>query len=227
MSAPALSFIYNTTSSGLPYTGTGEDKDGWKVLHLNTASGILPDKFVFTGGGIEESLPTPTAPYGSRSATIKPAVNTFIIPQTYVESHIDNTMYNIPDCGKNSNRYCFGVYIDGYIASDLYMEAWSDSNFNSTDVTVLTGTPLYANSMINAISTTNVKPPTTWSGGTWNNPTYSGASTYLRGYDNRVKLKGADSAQDESLYYNIYIELPHDAPFFHNMPVLSFRYLYI
>lgn len=224
---PTLYFLYNTTSSGLPYTGTGEDKDGWKVMHLTTVSGLSPDRIIFTGGGINPFLPTPTTAYGSREASIKPSINTLIIPQTYVESETDNIMYNIPDAGNNSNRYAFGCYIDGYIASDLYLEAWSDSNFNSTDITVLSGTPLYTNSMVNAISTTNDTPPTTWSGATWSGTTYSGASNYLRGYDNRVKLKGADSSQDEALYYNIYVELPHDAPFFHNTPVLSFRYLYI
>lgn len=224
---PTLYFLYNTTSSGLPYTGTGEDKDGWKVMHLNTASGISPDKFIFTGGGISAFLPTPTAAYGSREATLRPSSNTLIIPQTYVESHTDNIMYNIPDCGRNSNRYPFGIYIDGYIASDLYCEAWNDNGFDSIDITVLSGTTLYPNSMINAICTTNATPPTTWSGATWSGTTYSGASNYLRGYDNRVKLKGSDSAQDEALYFNIYIELPYDAPFFHNQPVLSYRYLYI
>lgn len=227
MVAPSLYFLYNTSSSGLPYTGTGADQDGWKVMHLNTASGTEPDKFVFTGGGINQFLTTPTDAYGSREATLRPATNTLIIPQTYIESHTDNIMYNIPLCGQNDNRYVFGVYINGYIASDLYCEAWDSDSFSTTILTVLSGTPLYTDSMINAISTTNATPPSDWTGATWSGTTYSGASNYLRGYGNRVKLKGSDSAQDEALYYNIYVELPHDAPFFHNMPVLSFRYLYI
>ena len=224
MVQPVISFIYNTTSSGIPYTGTGEDKDGWKVMHLNTVSGISPDKFIFSGGGINPFLPVPTATYGSREATIKPAINTLIIPQTYVESETDNIMYNIPLCGKNANRYVFGAYISGYIASSLYLESWDDTNFSTTDLTVLSGTPLYTDSMINAITTTTGTPPADWDGTTWSGTL---ESNKLRGYGNRIKLKNADSVQDEVTYYNIYIELPHDAPLFHNMPVLSYRYLYI
>lgn len=220
MSEPLLSFIYNKSNSDVAYTGTGEPDSNWNVMTLSGTA----DTIVFTGGGINQFLPTPTAAFGSREATMRPVVGTYIVPQTYVESTINNIMTNVPLAGKNTNRYVFGAYIDGYIASDLYLEAWDDNNFTTIALPIVSGTAVYPYSMINAISTTSGSPPSGWTGATSSG---TGASAYLAGYDYRVKLKGSDSATNEAVYFNIYISLPYDAPYFHNQPVLSFRYLYI
>jgi hypothetical protein len=215
--------VYNFGSTDTAYSGTGEELDDWKLMDVAAVSGT-PDTIVFTGGGINEFLPTPTCAYGRREATIRPALGTRIIPQTYVESETDNLMYNVPLAGKNTNRYVFGVYVDGYTASDIFCEAWDNNNFSSTVLTTLSGTPLYPYSMLNAISTTSGSPPVGWTGATYSG---TGMSAYLAGYDYRVRLKGQDEVQNECLYYNIYVSLPFDSEYFHNRPVLSFRYLYI
>ena len=142
MSAPTLSFLYNTGVTDSAYAGSGEDSGDWQNMVTVTTSGT-PDTLVFTGGGINAALSTPTATYGSREATLRPVGGTVIIPQTYIESQSGNIMYNVPLAGKNANRYVFGVYIDGTISSDLYLEAWDDSGFSTTASPVLAGTAGY------------------------------------------------------------------------------------
>ena len=224
MAAPILSFFYNTSSSGVSYTGSGGEQGPWKKMILTTVSGFTPDKVVFTGGGLNQSVETPTAAYGRREATLRPNTGTLIIPQTFVESETDSIMRHVPDAGKNANRYPFCVYIDGYCASDLYLEAWDNNSFNSTDITTLSGSLNYPWSMFNAISTTSGTHIADWDGTTYSGTDKSGR---LSGYSPRVRLKGVDEIQDESVYYNIYVELTWDMPLTHDTPVLAFRYLYI
>ena len=228
MVAPDLYFLYNISASDVSYSGTGEENSTWKRMNLTTMSGVgTSDAFVHTGGGIDEFLPVPTTPFGSRSATMKPAVSVLEIPQLYIESTVNNIMTNVPLAGKNSNRYVLGVYIDGYVASDLYLEAWDNIGFATTDLPVLSGTANYSYSMINVMSTTSGSPPSGWTGATYQGVPNNQRSAYLAGYSNRVKLKGEDSIQNEAVYWNTYVSLPWDSPYLHNQPVIAFRYLYI
>lgn len=225
MSEPILSFIYNHGSNDSMYLGSGEANGDYKLITVTVSGGATPDTLVFTGGGINAFLPTPTATYGAREATIRPVSNALTIPQAYVESELDNIMYNVPLAGKNTNRYVFGVYVDGEITSDLYLEAWDDDSFSTTVSPVLAGTTAYPHSMINALRTT----ASGWANSDWTGATASGTSqsNYLKGYDNRVRLAGGDSTINSALYYNMYVSLPYDAGLFHGTPVLSFRYLYV
>jgi len=217
MAEPTIYFVYNHGSTDSPYTGTGLPVGDWRVI--NTVSGT-PDSIVFTGGGILGSLSTPTCASGTRDATIKPSVSSYVIPQTYVET--STLMYNVPLVGYTANRYCFGVYVDGSMSSDLYLEAWDSVDFSTTNSEVLQGSPNSSNqSYINAIRTTLAAPP--WS------PGWTGSDTgaaYLRGETNRIGLKNASSISDECLYYNIYIRLQVDSSTFHNQPIIGMRYLY-
>lgn len=217
MSVPNLYFIYNHTSNDVAYTGTGEEKDGWRVINTST------DVLVFTGGGISDDvLTTPTCASGIRSATIRPSVSSYVIPETYVETATVSGMYHVPLVGYNANRYCMGVYVDGSMASDLYLEAWDSNDFSTTNLEVLQGSPNSSNeSYINAISTTNSAPP--WAPG-WDGNSANAA--FLRGTSDRIALKNASSITDEAVYFNIYIRLQTDSPTFSNQPVLGFRYLY-
>jgi len=221
MAEPTLSFIYNTSNTDSSYLGSGGDWGSWKAMHINVGT---PDQFIFTGGGINASLPTPTAPYGSREATMRPTAGTLIVPQLFIESFTDNIMRHVPLAGQNTNRYVMGVYVDGYVASDLYQEAWDDNSFSSTDLSTLSGTSGYSYSMFNSVRTTEGAASAGWTGATYSG---TGRSAYLAGYDYRVKLKGSDVVQDEPVYYNIYVRLPSDAPLFHDQPIIAFRYLYV
>jgi hypothetical protein len=178
------------------------------------------DTLVFTGGGIDDSvLTTPTCASGTRSATIRPSATSYVIPYTYVESTIMNHCDLV---GYNANRYTMGVYVNGSMSSDLYLEAWDDNSFSTTNLDILQGSANSSNeSYINAIRTTSSAPP--WA------PGWDGSDTgaaYLRGTDDRVALKNASSITDEAVYYNIYIRLETDSATFHDTPILGFRYTY-
>jgi len=120
----------------------------------------------------------------------------------------------------NSNRYVFGVYVDGLITSDLYLEMWDDNTFSTHNLTTLSGSLNYPHSVFNAIRTTDEAPPENWTGA-------SGNAVYLAGYENRLRLKGSDNIQNEALYYSMYAAIPWDLEFTHDQPIEGYRYLYI
>lgn len=215
MAEPTLSFGFSHDSaSDTPwgYTGSGSKNiNGWRGITPGT------DLIVFTGGGILGTLSTPTVASGTRDATIRPSVTSYIIPQTYVEQDV---MYIAQWAGQNENRYVMGVYVDGTATSDVYLEAWDDNSFSTTSLELLTGTTNSSNnSFVNAIRTTSASPGASWTGG-------DAAGAYLRGTDYRVALANSSTVTDSALYYNIFIELPTDCSTFHVFPVLAFRYLY-
>ena len=227
MSEPILTFLYNYSDNDSPYPGNGEATADWHTIFLATGSGVSPDRKVYTGGGIHQSLPTPIAAYGSREATLKPTVGTYPVPQIYIESELDNIMYHVPLASgqPNNNRFVFGVYVDGLITSDLYLEMWDDITFSTTSVPTLSGSVNYPHSVFNAISTTNAAPPESWTGSTVISGTPG--AVCLAGYTNRLRLKDADEIQNECLYYSMYAAIPWDLDFTHDSPVESYRYLYI
>lgn len=225
MAEPDVTFGFNHNSGGdnaWPFTGAQPaETGGWKVISPAT------DLVVFTGGGIDDpdeangglnALGNDTVASGTRSATIRPSTTSYVIPYTYVEQ---DQMY-ITSAGHNTNRYVFGVRIDGYMSSDLYLEAWDDNSFSTTDLEILTGTANSSNqSFVNAIRTTYSEPP-------WN-PGWDGndvGAAFLRGTEHRVALNNTSSITDKTVYYNIYVRLETDCSTFHVLPVLGFRYLY-
>lgn len=215
MAEPTITFLYNFTGTDTAYTGSGAADANFDIVNISFAT------LVFTGGGIDDSvLTTPTCASGTRSATIRPSVSSYVIPDTYVEQ--GTLMYNCVLPGHNANRYCMGVYVNGVTASDMYLEAWDDNSFSTTVLDVLQGSANSSNeSYINAIRTTQAAPP--WGPG-WDGNT-SGAA-FLRGTGDRVPLKNSSSISYEALYYNIYVRLETDSVTFHDQPVLAFRYLY-
>lgn len=226
MSAPNLYFLYNhgTTDSAYdpPFGQEGQPYGDWKVINPIT------NLVVFTGGGILGLLSTPTCVSGTRDATIRPSVESYVIPQTYVES--STLMYNVPLAGllkegtPTPNRYVFGVYVDGIVNSDIWLEAWDDATFSTTTSEVLVGSANSSNnSYVNVVRTTNFVPAWSYPPG-WNGDTVRAA--YLRGLDERLPLKNSSSVEDEAVYFNIYIRLETDSPTFHNQPVFATRYLY-
>ena len=175
------------------------------------------DLLVFTGGGILGSLPTPTTISGSRDATIRPSITSYVIPQLFVEQ---DQMYHAQFVGANTNRYVMAIRIDGTATSDLYIEAFDDNSMSSTDLEILSGTTNSSNnSFINAIRTTSSNPPSDWNGN-------SSGAAYLRGTEHRVGLNNSATITNSTVYYNIYIELPTDVSTWNVQPVLAFRYLY-
>lgn len=218
MSEPSLSFIYNYSEVDGPYTGNGGTNGDWRSIVTASPADVK----VYTGGGIHQSLETPTAAYGRREATIRPYTGVYPVPQIYIESFQDSIMYHVPLASgqPNSNRYVFGVYIDGEMVSDLYLEMWDDDTFSTTNITTLSGSVNYPHSIFNAIRTTDANPISNWNGD-------SVDATYLAGYTNRLGLKGSDSISNETVYFSIYAAIPWDLEFTHDTPIEGYRYLYI
>ena len=217
MAEPTLYFGYSHTSIDTPWgwDGIGEPEiNGWRLMTPSDS------RLVFTGGGILGTLPVPTTASGTRDATIRPSVASYVIPQTYVES--GDTMYICALAGHNVNRHAIGVFVDGTCTSDVYLEAFDDTSFSTTDLEVLTGTPNNGyKSFINAIRTTHSEPP--WHPG-WNGD--DAAAAYLRGTGSRIGLDNSSQVTNKTVYFNIYIRLETDCSTFHAMPVLVLRYLY-
>lgn len=223
---PTIYFLYNTGTTDTPYpyeyvepgTSTGD----WVSI---AGTELVNYTMVFTGGGIENLCPVPTCASGTRDATIKPTLQSYVIPQTYIED--STTMYNVPMAGFGGTlyapfRYVFGLHVDGETTSDIFLESYDDFSFSTTNLEVLQGTSNSGgNSFINAIRTTDASPP-------WH-PQWSGsdsAGAYLRGTDGRLRLKNSSSIANEAVFFNIYIRLETDCSVFINKPALSFRYLY-
>ena len=225
MAHPTLHFLYNTGTTDLAYGGSGQAVGDWRKMNTVVGTGQVLDTMVFTGGGILGVLPVPTVASGTRDATIRPSLSSYVIPQTYIEDF--TTMYNVPMAGfggalYSQYRYVFCVYVEGLIVSDLYLEAWDDITFSTYSSEVLQGTANSSNkSFVNAIRTTNSEPP-------WH-PEWSGDDSeaeYLRGSTECLSLKNSSVISDEALYFNIYIRLETDCTTFHNQCCFCFRYLY-
>lgn len=213
MAAPTVTFLYNSSGTDTPYTGSGAADANFDVITISS------DKLIFTGGGIDDSiLTTPTCASGTRSPTIRPSSGSYIIPETYVEN--TTLMYHCPLPGQNANRYCMCIYVNGTASSIVYLEAWDDSTLSTTSLPVLQGSTASGDeSYVNAIRTTGAAPDPSWTGG-------SAGAAYLRGTDDRIALDTTSPITNKALYYSIYIRLYDDSSTFYNTPVLAARYLY-
>lgn len=233
MAEPTLTFLYNHSDVDARYDFYTGATGGSTWREITPGSDVV----IFSGGGIDDWTPwliadetVMTLASGSRSPTIRPSSTSFVIPYVFVES--DSTMYRVPSASNlgsaNTNAYAFGISVSGTIQGTLYMEAWDDNSFSTYTSEVLVGSANSSNeSYVNAINTDAAKVanggvmPYPWYGST------TGAS-YIRGTSDRVTFTGVGVTHitDEMLFYNIYIRLETDAPTFHNVPVLAFRYLY-
>ena len=103
--------------------------------------------------------------------------------------------------GENK-RYVFAFSFDGATASEPKLEAWDDSDHDSTDKHVLgNGTP--DNSFVKAICTTNSLPGVNWTGSA-----IAGANK-LNLNDGNGALGDVPSGQTtQELYANIKIVIP-------------------
>jgi len=110
--------------------------------------------------------------------------------------------HEVVGMGENK-QFVFDFSFDGATASEPQLEAWDDSNHNTTDAHVLgNGTP--ANSMLKAIATSTSLPGASWAGSS------------IAGNDNVLLLNEGNGALDElatgetshELYANIKITIP-------------------
>lgn len=111
--------------------------------------------------------------------------------------------HEVKGMGENK-RYVFCFSFDGATASEPQLEAWDDSNHNSTDNHVLgNGTP--ADSMVKAICTTNSLPGASWAGTAIAG---SGSLRVVLLNDGNGALSAPASGTTADLYSNIKIVIP-------------------
>jgi len=100
-----------------------------------------------------------------------------------------------------NKRYVFGFSFDEATASEPVLEAWDDSDHDSTDNNVLgAGTP--ASSMVKAVCTTNALPGASWVG-----TAIAGANTLQLNAGNGA-ISDPGSGLTTELYANIKITIP-------------------
>ena len=100
-----------------------------------------------------------------------------------------------------NKRYVFGFSFDEATASEPVLEAWDDSDHDSTDNNVLgAGTP--ASSMLKAVCTTNALPGSSWVG-----TAIAGANTLQLNAGNGA-ISDPGSGLTTELYANIKITIP-------------------
>lgn len=120
--------------------------------------------------------------------------------------------------GENK-RYVFGFSFDGATASEPQLEAWDDSNHDSTDKHVLgNGTP--ASSMVKAVCTTASLPGASWAG-----YALAGARVLQLNNGNGALAALASAETSQELYANIKLVIPaaYATPAVENF-VLTCRY---
>jgi len=110
--------------------------------------------------------------------------------------------HEVVGMGENK-QFVFDFSFDGATASEPQLEAWDDSNHNTTDTHVLgDGTP--ADSMLKAVATSSSLPGASWAG------------SPIAGSDNVLLLNEGNGALDDletgetshELYANIKITIP-------------------
>ena len=116
----------------------------------------------------------------------------------------------IKGIGENK-RYVFNFSFDGDTASEPQLEAWDDSNHNSTDKHVLGGASGY-DSFVKAKCTTGALPGADWAktGGSHTDLAGSGNVVQLNDGNGAISLASGESS--EELYANIAVVIPADYP---------------
>ncbi len=155
--ATNLSVIVNKTANSNDYQTTPAD---FVVMDL------VNDYLVWTAGSVAvaDGADEPTPAEFNEASTIIDPSNPVTVAECLIFDNDDGagTLRDIDNMGENE-RYVFGFSFDGDTASEPQLEAWDDTNHDSTDYHVLgAGTP--ANSMIKAVCTTAGLPGSAWGG---------------------------------------------------------------
>lgn len=103
----------------------------------------------------------------------------------------------------DNKQYVFDFSFDGATASEPQLEAWDDTNHNTSDTHILgAGTP--ANSMLKAIATTSSLPGASWAG----SPIAGASNVLLLNEGNGALDELATGETSHELYANIKITIP-------------------
>lgn len=194
--ATNLNVIVNKTANSDDYQTTPAD---FIVMDL------VNDYLIWTAGSsaVADGQDEPTEAELNEASTIIDPSNPVTVDKCLIFDDSDGagTLRDIDNMGENE-RYVFGFSFDGDTASEPQLEAWDDTDHDSTLYHVLgNGTP--ANSMIKAVVTTAGLPGSAWSGSA-----LAGASNVLLLNNGSGAVSVPSGQSTVEVYCNLKITIP-------------------
>ena len=198
MTMPNVAWLVNNTTSdgantGNALGGAGGSGSNWVVVDRTN------DSFTF----LDTQQTDGDSRTGTRYGVIIPTSGSSEAPKTFLDDYSADILDQIPLAGTTAGgqsggntRYVFAIYFDAATATIPYLEAWDDSDHDSTDEEFIGGgTP--ASSTIKAVATTNGVPGSaTWTG------------TPLAGTSSRIALDTGALSGAQNVYFNIKQVIP-------------------
>ena len=196
----------------IEYGGTGAN-----YLDVN----LTTDYFIWTAGSddVKDGEDEPTQDELNQASTIIDSSDV-TIAHCLLFDYSAGLLDEVEGMGDNK-RYVFCFSFDGATATEPQLEAWDDSNHNSTDKNVL-GVETGEDSFIKAICTTLGSPGASWAG-----TAIAGTDVLLLNNENGA-LDAPATGETTELYANCKIVIPanYDTPAIETF-VLTVRYTYL
>ena len=195
MTRPNTTFLYNNTSndgvnSGNASGGAGGGSSNWVVIDRDNDTLRFLDDQQTDGDALT----------GAVYPAVIPSSGSIEVPKTFIADASAGVFDQVPLAGTTAGgqsggntRYVFAIYFDGATATVPYLEAWDDSDHDSTDSDFLGGGTA-ADSTLRAIATTNAAPGSA----TWGGTPLAGS-----GASNRIALDSGALAGAKNVYFNI------------------------
>ena len=190
-----LTVIVNATSDDNNYQDNPE-----KFIVMD----LVNDYLIWTKGSadVADGQDEPTESELNQASTIIDPDSSVTVGKCLIldKSEAGGTLRQIDNMGLNK-QHVFGFSFDGATASEPQLEAWDNTDHDSTSKHVLgNGTP--ANSMVKAECTTNTLP-----GDAWEGSALAGANILLLN-DGNGALGEVGSGDTQELYANLKIVIP-------------------
>lgn len=205
MSAPVVTFVWNSSQNDTPNLGGALGDSNWKIFDP------INDRFSFLSEETSDQDPNT-----SKGVFIIPESGSKEVPRQFVNDYSESKWDRVWLGGSNANsggggnyRYAYGLYFDGTTSSAPILQAWDSTSHETFDLEVLgSGTP--QNSMIRAVVTTNGAPGDSWPG----TPLAGGGGA------NTIALDTGAIMASKMLYWNMRLLVPSTASPFAVNPVL-------
>jgi hypothetical protein len=200
-----LEIKINTTSNDTTISGN------FVTLDLNN------DKLIWSDGSddVADGQPTPTNAQLNEAAPVIPTDDEYEVPKLFFldYSSTGTELTEISLAGSQNKRYVLRFDFDDITATEPTLEAWDDSDHDSTDFYCL-GATSGTNSYIAVVRTTDASPGASWTGTRIAGTTKS----LMNGGSGPIGSGGA------TIYYNIKVMIPLEAVPAAETPVLTVRY---
>ena len=211
MSAPTITFLWNSSQNDLPNDGGASGNVNWKVFDA------LNDNLAFLGEGTGDGDSN-----SSKDIFVIPESGNKEIPRQFVNDYSESKWDRVwlagsdADQGGGGNyRYAYGAYIDGTTSSVPVLQSWDSTAHSSFNSEILgSGTP--ANSMIRGIVTTNSVPGASW----------AGTPLAGEGGANTLELDTGPVSESKMVYWNMRVLVPSTANPFTSSPIMAIYVTY-